>query len=351
VAYDDNGNLTTRSSATLTYDDENQLTRAMAASSFRVDFTYDGRGRLRVKAEYTPGFGTNWTLSAETRYVYHGRLVVQERAASNTPTASYTRGADLSGTMEGAGGIGGLLARSHGYSGGTGAWSTHHAYHADGGGNITALVASNQTLSATYKYDPYGRSVSTSGSMAAANTQRFSSKEIVASTGFYYYGYRFYDPEHQRWLNRDPIGEDGGANLFGFVRNQPHNLIDPDGRHWVSPGAPPPSIYPLPPPIYPLPPTVPPIPNHPSPIWTPPGAPPPGQCSVWPSNPCKYISSRSIDIKNCSKSDCKACCAAIAAGGAVYFNAAKLHVKAACLVALSTVTYICVKSCDSCPNP
>jgi len=187
-----------------------------------------------VKAEYTPGFGTNWTLSAETRYVYHGRLVVQERAASNTPTASYTRGVDLSGTMEGAGGIGGLLARSHGYSGGTGAWSTHHAYHADGGGNITALVASNQALSATYKYDPYGRSVSTSGSMAAANTQRFSSKEIVASTGFYYYGYRFYDPEHQRWLNRDPIEEAGGINLYAFNVNNALYWIDIDGRSSIS---------------------------------------------------------------------------------------------------------------------
>jgi len=103
-------------------------------------------------------------------------------------------------------------------------------YTHDGGGTITALVASNQTLSATYKYDPYGRSVSTSCRMAAANTQRFSSKEIIPSTGFYYYGYRFYDPEHQLWLNRDPIQEEGGINLYGFAYNSPTIVIDPDGQ-------------------------------------------------------------------------------------------------------------------------
>lgn len=74
--------------------------------------------------------------------MYDGRRVIQERNSANTPTVTYNRGPDLSGSFEGAGGIGGLLARSHGYSGSTGAWSTHHYYHADGGGNITALAQS-----------------------------------------------------------------------------------------------------------------------------------------------------------------------------------------------------------------
>lgn len=32
------------------------------------------------------------------------------------------------------------------------------------------------------------------------------------------------------WLNRDPIGEAGGINLYGFVHNNPTTLVDPDGR-------------------------------------------------------------------------------------------------------------------------
>ena len=43
-------------------------------------------------------------------------------------------------------------------------------------------------------------------------------------------GFRFYDPSLQRWINQDPIGEAGGINLYGFVGNDPVNLVDPDGR-------------------------------------------------------------------------------------------------------------------------
>jgi RHS repeat-associated protein len=41
-----------------------------------------------------------------------------------------------------------------------------------------------------------------------------------------YYGYRYYDPETGRWPSRDPIGERGGLNLYGFVRNRPINRLD-----------------------------------------------------------------------------------------------------------------------------
>jgi uncharacterized protein RhaS with RHS repeats len=94
----------------------------------------------------------------------------------------------LSGSLEGAGGIGGLLARSHGYSGGS--WSTHNYYHADGNGNITALADGSGTVQAGYRYDPYGNLLSASGSLAAANGYRFSSKEWLGTPSLYYYGYR-----------------------------------------------------------------------------------------------------------------------------------------------------------------
>jgi len=47
--------------------------------------------------------------------------------------------------------------------------------------------------------------------------------------GIYYYGYRYYHPDLQRWINRDPLGEAGGINLYGFVGNDPVNRIDPWG--------------------------------------------------------------------------------------------------------------------------
>jgi RHS repeat-associated protein len=67
------------------------------------------------------------------------------------------------------------------------------------------------------------------GSLAAANIYRFSSKDWNGNAGLYYYLYRFYDPNLQRWLNQDPIQERGGINLYDYVYNNPVNRIDPNG--------------------------------------------------------------------------------------------------------------------------
>ncbi len=40
------------------------------------------------------------------------------------------------------------------------------------------------------------------------------------------YGYRYYDPLTGRWPSRDPIGEEGGLNLYGFVSNSPTQFVD-----------------------------------------------------------------------------------------------------------------------------
>ena len=71
---------------------------------------------------------------------------------------------------------------------------------------------------------------------------RFSSKPATFSAtgawGFYYYGYRFYDPVNQRWLNRDPIEESGGANIYAFVGNSPTEQIDALGLFYTMPPIP-----------------------------------------------------------------------------------------------------------------
>src|SRR5207249_9602456 len=122
-------------------------------------------------------------------------------------------------------------------------WSTHHFYHADGGGNVTYMVDGGQAMVATYRYDPFGNTISSSGTQASANVYRFSSKEIYVNTGIYYYGYRFYDPNLQRWLNRDPLADVGfkfvralpvprvfgESNLYTFVMNDGVNNIDSYG--------------------------------------------------------------------------------------------------------------------------
>ena len=201
-----------------------------------------------------PGLPWGAHPGAKMLYVYDGKRVIQERDGGSTPTVAYTRGTDLSGSLEGAGGIGGLLARSHAYLSGN--WTTHNFYHADGNGNITAMVNSFQGLAASYRYDPFGNTLSKSGSLADANVYRFSSKEFHVNSGLYYFLYRFYDPPSQRWLGRDPISDNVfrhaflghrrlrfpaerrlGANLYGFIYNSPMNLVDPLGLQFAPAGA------------------------------------------------------------------------------------------------------------------
>ncbi len=152
--------------------------------------------------------------------------------SGNAPVNGYLWGLDLSGQTgsapNGAGGVGGLIAIKTASNG------THFCAF-DGNGNVAALVdGSNGTVSANYEYGPFGENIRVSGAVAALNPLRFSTKYCDAETDLYYYGYRFYNPELGRFLNRDPIAEKGGLNLYGFVGNDPENYIDPLGTDFIA---------------------------------------------------------------------------------------------------------------------
>jgi RHS repeat-associated protein len=228
-SYDLDGNLLSDGTRNFAYDDENELVSVWVTNAWRSDFVYDGRMRRRVRREYAWSSGA-WLQTNEVHYVYDGNLAIQERDIHNLPTDSYTRGRDLSGTFQGAGGIGGLMARTDHRLLAAADCDAHAYYHADGNGNITCLIYSNQTMAAEYLYDPFGATLSQSGPLAAANAYRFSSKEMDSNSGFYYFGVRYYDPGPQRWINRDPVQEAGGINLYHFVGNDPANLLDAYGN-------------------------------------------------------------------------------------------------------------------------
>jgi integrase/recombinase XerD len=66
--------------------------------------------------------------------------------------------------------------------------------------------------------EPPPKTPSPSGNLSAS-ARKIGSKNRRSRPRVAYYGYRYYDPKTGRWPSRDPIGEEGGFNLYGFVGN------------------------------------------------------------------------------------------------------------------------------------
>ena len=82
-----------------------------------------------------------------------------------------------------------------------------------------------------YAYDGFGRELAAPSSLVPSlssglNSFRFSTKQLDAETGMNYYGYRYYAADSGRWINRDPIAENGGVNVYELNLNNTVNLID-----------------------------------------------------------------------------------------------------------------------------
>ena len=213
VSYDSDGNLTDLGSKDFLYNAENRLIEVKNGSTSLAKFKYDHLGR-RVEKE---------TSSKTETYAYDGWnliAVYDDSAYNHTPLITYTWGWDLSDSLQGAGGVGGLLMSCE--RGGTG-WSYYH----DGHGNVSQIVSqSTGSVNTKVEYDPYGNIIAGTPTWSLVNAFRFSSKFYDSETGLLYYGFRYYDPVHGRWMTQDPIEEAGGLNLYGFVRNNITNTTD-----------------------------------------------------------------------------------------------------------------------------
>jgi len=229
--HDADGNLTQDGRWTYTWDGENRLvtiaaqSAVPAAAKLRVEFEYDWRGR-RIGKTVKAWSGTSYTNVYGLKFLYDAWNLVAELDANRAVVRSYLWGTDLSSTFEGAGGVGGLLAVNVATNG------VHFPAY-DGNGNIAGLVsAASGAITVRYEYGPFAEPIRVSWPIAKAMPLRFSNKYLDEETGLYYYGYRYYDPG--RWLNRDPLGERGGYNLYAFIGNNPINAIDPLGLYTVN---------------------------------------------------------------------------------------------------------------------
>jgi RHS repeat-associated protein len=82
------------------------------------------------------------------------------------------------------------------------------------------------------EYFPYGGTAFIAGDderEISLKEYRYNGKERDEATGFYYFGHRYYSTSIARWLSADPLGPEGGLNLYAYCFNNPVTLADPDG--------------------------------------------------------------------------------------------------------------------------
>ena len=213
--YDADGNLlTTGNGWSYTYNGENRLIQA-ENSDTRLEFTYDYTGRRFEKKVYTKGILSlySWSLSKHYRYIYDDYKLVEIRDANdgNALLKSFVwQPADA----------GQDVPLSMSYDGST------YYYIVDGNKNVTGLQDESGNRVATYMYGPFGQLLSMDGGLAEENPLRFSSEYFDDETGLVYYNYRYYSPQMGRWINRDPIEEEGGVNLYQILSNNAINKVD-----------------------------------------------------------------------------------------------------------------------------
>ena len=234
--YDDDGNMLSDGRFVYTWDGENRLASietseaaaSVGASRVRVEYSYDHRSRRIGKVISRGGAeAQSWEVAESRTFVYDGWNMIREIQYSTIPSFHssanfYVWGLDLSGSLQGAGGVGGLLSVS--VIGGDDSGLFFPAF--DGNGNVCEYTDAASAIVAHYEYSPFGETVVQSGDFANAFTFRFSTKYWEHGAKLYYYGYRFYSPNVGRWLGRDPLGEQGGVNLSGVDNNNFLSFVD-----------------------------------------------------------------------------------------------------------------------------
>ena len=207
--YDLDGNMLTNGNWSYTWNGENRLTKAEnSTTGVRLEADYDYMGRRIFKKVYNGS-----TLTKHTRFVYNGYKLIEELDAlnSNAVLKRYTWSEvnfDAPLSVYDA------------------ADNATYYYQIDGNKNVTELTDATGAVVAHYEYSPFGKVLVANGAYATTNPFRFSSEYHDDESSLVYYNYRYYSPDLGRWLNRDPIGEKGGWNLYWIVQNKMIDVFD-----------------------------------------------------------------------------------------------------------------------------
>ena len=217
IDYDANGNMIKKGNMQLAYDVENRLAKVsnrVNDLSIVSSFVYDGDGG-RVKKITAAGtttyigslFETDYS-GTKTKYIYSG----SNRICSITQ---------------------GLSSQE--------ATPVIRYFHSDHLGSSNIITDKNGEVVELSEYTPYGSFSRIDGAnpqTGPPNSHYFTGKELDPSTGLYFYGARYYDPQIGRFTQADTIVQSPydsqSLNRYSYCRNNPINYVDPTGHSWFS---------------------------------------------------------------------------------------------------------------------
>ena len=150
-------------------------------------------------------------------FIYDGLDSIAELDNSGDLNKYYIRGTGLGG------GIGDIIAETDAEN----PTPETYYYQFNHRGDVVLLTDTSGVKIVEHEYDAFGKLLTTNNQL---RTILFSSKEFDKRSELSYYGFRFYDSESGRWMNKEPSGLDG-PNLYLFVHNNPIIKLDMRGRY------------------------------------------------------------------------------------------------------------------------
>jgi len=203
-SHDNNGNITSNGVFTYTWNQLNQLIEVHQGTTLVAQYGYDGFGR-RVKK----------TVSGTVTLFYYDlqNRLIAETDGSGTPLRDYIYQNDN------------LVAlKLYGSQAGVYYVISDHL------GTPQQVVDSTGTVVWKAAYQPFGKAQVITETITS--NLRFPGQYFDAETGLHYNLHRYYDPATGRYISADPIGLQGGINLYAYVQNDPVDAVDPWGL-WV----------------------------------------------------------------------------------------------------------------------
>jgi RHS repeat-associated protein len=202
--YDANGNTLGANGKSYAYDSMDRMTSFNNGS---VKMVYDGDGNRVAK---TVGGVTTQYLVDELNPTGLSQ-VMDEVVTSGVAQRTYLYGLRrISQTQVAAG--------------------TTSYYGYDAHGDVRYLMNSGGAVTDTYDYDAFGNIVGSTGT--TPNVYRYQGEALDSETGLYYMRARYYDPTVGRFLNVDPM-TDQGEHPYDYAAADPVNGRDPTGQQDV----------------------------------------------------------------------------------------------------------------------